>query len=534
MSEPPAVGTQVEVQGLKARGDLNGKRGWVIGYDEDADRVEVSFEGASCQKVKLKPINAVPVAMLQSAIDGLAVGVCVEIVGLQSRADLNGRRGSIMSRDDVAGRIEVQLDGLATNERVKIKPGNAKLANDGFAIGAQVEISDLQSRADLNGRHGVIIAREVAVDLHGNDRLVLHLDGPSGGERIKCKLANVKLISMKLDLGQAVEKAAAAARLKAQSRNKDPCPDEGLDRRCQDRGPAPPSTQRDRAERSQDEARMHCSQRPSDRGHAERRGDGERDGGHQRHRSRDRDRGRGRERDRGQDHQPERSRSRPRSAPVPAPAAVSGVVEDRTRDWVCVCGQRNFVKRSECFRCSAPRTGDAPIYKGVSHLYEKRFAQQSRPAPRPFGGPLGEWTAAKDLLGKEDWDALRKRVDAKSAKRGSRKKARRELTSSSSSSSSEASGSSSSARSRKNSGVASSTTIPANPELDKLKEGALQRLLKLRDEPLPTRKKLWRALLLEFHPDKHPDDKENSTAVFQFLQKGKGLLDLKGTVDPSG
>merc|ERR1719343_1864260 len=162
MSEPPAVGTQVEVQGLKARGDLNGKRGWVIGYDEDADRVEVSFEGASCQKVKLKPINAVPVAMLQSAIDGLAVGICVVIVGLQSRTDLNGRRGSIISRDDAAGRIEVQLDGLASNERVKVKPSNVKIAKDDLTVGAQVEIVGLESRPDLNGRQGVIVAREVA------------------------------------------------------------------------------------------------------------------------------------------------------------------------------------------------------------------------------------------------------------------------------------------------------------------------------------------------------------------------------------
>ena len=108
-----------------------------------------------------------PISNLQSASDGLTIGVCVEIVGLQGRADLNGRRGSVVARDDAAGRIEVQLDGLAGSERVKVKPGNAKIAKDGLAVGVQVEIVGLQSRPDLNGRRGVVVVREVAADILG-------------------------------------------------------------------------------------------------------------------------------------------------------------------------------------------------------------------------------------------------------------------------------------------------------------------------------------------------------------------------------
>lgn len=38
--------------------------------------------------------------------------------------------------------------------------------------------------------------------------------------------------------------------------------------------------------------------------------------------------------------------------------------------------------------------------------------------------------------------------------------------------------------------------------------------------------KEWRSLLRAWHPDKNPDRVEVATAVFQFLQKGKLLLDM--------
>jgi len=44
-------------------------------------------------------------------------------------------------------------------------------------------------------------------------------------------------------------------------------------------------------------------------------------------------------------------------------------------------------------------------------------------------------------------------------------------------------------------------------------------------EPKEQRIKDWRALLREWHPDKNPDRTEVATAVFQFLQKGKLLID---------
>merc|ERR1712194_927073 len=162
----------------------------------------------------------------------------------------------------------------------------------------------------------------------------------------------------------------------------------------------------------------------------------------------------------------------------------------------------------------------APVFKDVQLL----IAQERRAAPsfpRQMGGPLGSWNTARDLLGQSDWDSLRTKIDARkrrsssssSSKASPKRKNHKKKRSRSSSSSPE-----------KTFDQVASAVASSNTELDKLKNGALQKLLKIKDEAPGTRKKSWRSLLLEWHPDKHPDDTENATAVFQFLQKAKPLL----------
>jgi len=46
-------------------------------------------------------------------------------------------------------------------------------------------------------------------------------------------------------------------------------------------------------------------------------------------------------------------------------------------------------------------------------------------------------------------------------------------------------------------------------------------------EPREARMTEFRALLRKWHPDKNPERVETATAVFQFLQKGKPMLDAK-------
>lgn len=66
----------------------------------------------------------------------------------------------------------------------------------------------------------------------------------------------------------------------------------------------------------------------------------------------------------------------------------------------------------------------------------------------------------------------------------------------------------------------------AKSEVEAAKSEALKRLLELKSvEPREARLKEWRALLRTWHPDKNPDRTEVATAVFQFLQKGKSILE---------
>jgi curved DNA-binding protein CbpA len=76
--------------------------------------------------------------------------------------------------------------------------------------------------------------------------------------------------------------------------------------------------------------------------------------------------------------------------------------------------------------------------------------------------------------------------------------------------------------------AADASGADSNLAIDKAKSRALEELLKLRDkQPLEARMSDFRALLRKWHPDKNPDNTEVATAVFQFLQKGKSMLDTR-------
>ncbi|CAE8657632.1 unnamed protein product, partial [Polarella glacialis] len=69
--------------------------------------------------------------------------------------------------------------------------------------------------------------------------------------------------------------------------------------------------------------------------------------------------------------------------------------------------------------------------------------------------------------------------------------------------------------------------VKVSPEIEQAKLEALVKLKKLAGiEPKEARAKEWRSLLRDWHPDKNPDKKEVATAVFQFLQKGKTIINL--------
>jgi len=121
-----------------------------------------------------------------------------------------------------------------------------------------------------------------------------------------------------------------------------------------------------------------------------------------------------------------------------------------------------------------------------------------------------------------------KKGKKKRSKRGSRSRSRSRSSRSSSSSSSRRSRSRS--RRRKSlSGMKDALNAPKeSKEIEEAKMDALQKLTKLQSvEPKEARAKEWRLLLRTWHPDKNPERLEVATAVFQFLQKGKSLLNLE-------
>lgn len=218
--------------------------------------------------------------------------------------------------------------------------------------------------------------------------------------------------------------------------------------------------------------------------------------------------------------------------------------EDRSRDWVCQsCQERNFLKRFECFRCKMPRT------VGFTEAPEN-FQQPSAPPPMqrktfsPHAGSRSIKEALRaEMLGKQK--TKEENDDGSSSspseKKPKKKKKKRKRSSSSDSDSSKGKkkkrkkGSSSSVASSSSdccaveepasSGAAAAAAAAQDPEVEKAKAEALEKLIKLKTvEPRDARMTEWRALLRQWHPDKNPDRQEVATAVFQFLQKGKAIL----------
>lgn len=236
--------------------------------------------------------------------------------------------------------------------------------------------------------------------------------------------------------------------------------------------------------------------------------------------------------------------------------------EDRSRDWYCEgCGERNFVKRFECFKCKAARpheVGEGPVLQqpppprrtlsphAGSRAMREVFRQQAgvgkggggraSPSLRPSRRKTRSSSSASSKKKRRSDSSDGSSSSDSSAKRSSRRKrsrqgGKRRSESPSRTKKNKSSSSSSSASAAGSDGdIAASSSgaaaAPTNPEIEKAKATVLEKLLKLKEvEPKDTRIRDWRALLREWHPDKNPDRVEVATAVFQFLQKGKQLID---------
>lgn len=235
---------------------------------------------------------------------------------------------------------------------------------------------------------------------------------------------------------------------------------------------------------------------------------------------------------------------------MPAPFKGGGrEEEDRSRDWLCEkCNERNFVKRHECFKCQAPRPRPEvePNSAGSRRTFSPHAGSRAvREALAGRGGSQrSEESSRSRSRGRVKKNKKKKKASSGSSSSTSRakkkrKKAKRKRKDSSSEGDSSKSDSSSSesrksaksenadeAKSSAPDGKEKEEAQPKNPEVEKAKAEALERLMKLRSvEPKEARMKEWRELLRQWHPDKNPDRTEVATAVFQFLQKAKPMVD---------
>merc|ERR1711959_629211 len=128
-------GTVVSLKGLVGRPERNGDRGKIVQYDPSSDRYVVYLEDSD-ETMKVKPSN-----LLQHAR--------ATIRGLEGRAELNGQTATILAWDDSKGRYNAYVPSIS--RAVSLKPSNIVL-NDG-TVG---QIVGLQSKPELNGQWGTI------------------------------------------------------------------------------------------------------------------------------------------------------------------------------------------------------------------------------------------------------------------------------------------------------------------------------------------------------------------------------------------
>lgn len=220
-----------------------------------------------------------------------------------------------------------------------------------------------------------------------------------------------------------------------------------------------------------------------------------------------------------------------------SPRTGSQEEEDRSRDWYCKsCGERNFVKRFECYKCKSMRPRD----DGTETYVAPAAPVGVKRTLSPHAGSRAMREVYKQNLGARQRSRSRKREPSsssasssssrkrrkKSSKKKGKKKSKKKRSRSKSSASAISSGSD-----EKKGGVeeiAAKEGEPANPEVEAAKTEALEKLQQLRElQPRDARLREWRVLLRQWHPDKNPDRVEVATAVFQFLQKGKALIDFE-------
>jgi PKD repeat protein len=154
-------GDRVRMSGLVARADLNGKYGNVVSFDDKDGRYTVSVEGGGAVSgiVSLKPTNLSKVAPGEgegAGEGGGAAGVVAPAAAAPSAA-----------YTAAAAPAPAPASAAFTTSSLPASPGEW--------IGLWVLLGGLVSRADLNGRYGTVLSYEAH---YGRWAFLMTIDGP--------------------------------------------------------------------------------------------------------------------------------------------------------------------------------------------------------------------------------------------------------------------------------------------------------------------------------------------------------------------
>jgi len=165
---PPAppytlpASTGVVIKGLKGAPEHNGKSGKIQSWDESKGRYEVDIDGDA--PLSLKPVNLTQVCS-------------AEVVGLESKPEMNGQTGEVFNYNEDTGRYMVRLTVAGSTVPVGLQPCNCILRQ-----GTRVVVTGLSNEA-FNGQ----MARIESID-RAAARYTVQCQN---GKQIKIKYDNV-------------------------------------------------------------------------------------------------------------------------------------------------------------------------------------------------------------------------------------------------------------------------------------------------------------------------------------------------------
>jgi len=111
-------GLRVRATGLEARAELNGCGGVLVQALCEEGRWKVDMDDGSRKVFRAEHLACAAPGSSGDAVL-LTVGALVRTVGLQSRPELNGRRGTLLSIDEASGRWAVRLEGDSVDKCIR-------------------------------------------------------------------------------------------------------------------------------------------------------------------------------------------------------------------------------------------------------------------------------------------------------------------------------------------------------------------------------------------------------------------------------